>query len=146
MKKKILWIEDDYFSIKSLFSSLEKVGYTIDAAQSALEGYRKLSRWRDYDLIVIDLILPLTINDESIPDSIVSWKREKYAGVPLAKWLKGQIKDEKPLIILSVISENGTTDTPESLGLTGYISISKRGLLPSELKEKILNILNKQGV
>src|SRR5512138_3706986 len=52
MSKRILWIEDDYYTIKGLVKPLENDGFCIDIAIDGIEAYKKLTSWQAYDLIV----------------------------------------------------------------------------------------------
>lgn len=140
MTKRILWIDDDYYAIKGLFRPLEKAGYNVDVAVSAYEGFQKAQRWRGYDLIVVDLIIPIS-EEESVPDIVKDWGNEKntYVGIGLVKWLIQQVQATCPVIILSVIPDPITAYRLENLQLTGFIR--KSGLLPTDLKNEIFKIL-----
>ena len=83
MKKRILWVEDDYYAIRGLMRPLERAGFQIDAATSAAVGYQLASQWKTYDLIVVDLILPLSDDDHALPSVVKSWSREEYIGIGL---------------------------------------------------------------
>ncbi len=139
MKKRILWIEDDYFAIKGLVRPLSKKGFEIDVATSAAEGFQKAQDWQFYDLILVDLILPLADEAGTLPEKVKSWGNEKYAGIGLLKWLKTEKKVECPVMMLSVVREPISRFNLENLGVTGYLL--KRGLLPSRVKEEVFKIL-----
>jgi CheY-like chemotaxis protein len=142
MKKHLLWIEDDYFAIKGLFRPLEREGFAIDVAVSALEGYQKAKDWKKYDLLVVDLIMPLSDSDEtwSLPQDVESWKTEEYAGIGLLKWLKRDLNVQRPIMVLSVFKDPVTKYGLEDLNLEG--ALFKRGLLPSQVKEAVFEILD----
>ena len=142
MNKRILWIDDDYYSINGLFRPLEKDGFNLDVAISALDGYNKLKNWKHYDLIVIDLIIPIS-QEEDAPDIVKSWdNQDKYAyvGIGIIEWLLLDIQAKCPVLILSVVPDPITTFHLESLGIAG--SIRKSGLLPTDLKNQIYRILH----
>lgn len=141
MNKKILWIDDDFFAIEGLFYSIRKEGYTVDDAQSALDGYHKAKNWKDYDLIVIDLIIPIS-QEETAPEMIKRWDNQEnyeHVGIGLANWLLKELKVGCPVIILSVVPDPISTYKLENLGLAGYIR--KSGLLPTNLKDELMRIL-----
>jgi CheY-like chemotaxis protein len=143
MKNKILWIDDDYYAIQGLFRPIEKENYEVDMALSALEGYQKAQKWHDYDLIVVDLILPVS-QEDTAPELVRSWDdQEKYAyvGIGLVEWLLKDIKVNCPVVILSVVPDPITTYKLESLGVSDYIR--KSGLLPTSLKDELMPILEK---
>jgi len=139
MKKRILWIEDDYYAIKGLVRPLEKAGFQIDIATAAVEGFRKATNWETYDLILADLIMPLSDSGESLPEIVGSWAIERYAGVGLLKWMMLDLKVGCPVLIVSVVQDPISTFDLGDLGLAGYLL--KRGLLPSEVKKEVYRVL-----
>jgi DNA-binding response OmpR family regulator len=142
MKKCILWIEDDYFDVKGLVYSLSKEGFKIDVATSAVQGFEKAQNWQAYDLIIVDLILPLADDIGTLPEKVQSWAKEQHTGIGLLKWLKTELKAECPVMMLSVVREPISRFNLENLGLAGYLP--KRGLLPSQVKEEVFKILKVQ--
>lgn len=140
MNKKILWVEDDHYAIKGLLRPLELAGFHIDVASSAVEGYRLAQKWQEYDLFVVDLILPLSDDDEEVIPQVRSWDHEEFLGIGLTKWLKDDLKVDRPVLIMSVVG-----DISARINLDGYTSVftlSKRGLLPSRVKTEIFKILD----
>lgn len=143
MKKKILWIDDDYYAISGLFRPLERSGFKIDPAISALEGYRKAQKWEEYDLIVVDLIIPVSQQQETVPEIVKTWDDEgenKHVGVGIVKWLLQTLNVGCPVVILSVVRDPINAYNLSEIGLAGYIQ--KGELLPSGLKDQIEQILN----
>lgn len=141
MDHTVLWIEDDYYNYQGLFRPLQKAGMKVEYALSALEGYKKARNWKNYALIVVDIILPLTKDADPVPAEVARWRNEPYPGVGLVKWLKGELQAACPVVILSVVDDPITNYGLENLGIEA--NISKRAVLPSELAEKITAILNK---
>jgi CheY-like chemotaxis protein len=141
MKRRILWIEDDYFAIRGLVNPLKKAGFQIDVATSAYEGYQKVKGRQKYDLIVVDLIMPLSNSEDTLPllAEVRSWGDEDYPGIGLLKWLKLKLKVECPVLILSVIQNPISRYGLEDLGVSG--TLLKRGLLPTRVKEVVFEIL-----
>ncbi len=142
MKMRILWIEDDYYIIKGLVLPLEKAGFNIDIAKSALIGYQKAREWKNYDLILLDLILPSADDDKPLPDLIRTWDQEEFIGLGLVKWLFATLKVEVPVILLSVIEDPISTYHLEELGVSE--ALLKRGLLPSQVKATVFKTLGIQ--
>lgn len=139
MYKKILWIEDDHYAIKGLLRPLELAGFQIDVASSAADAYQKVQDWQQYDLFVVDLIIPLSDDDREVIPEVREWEKEEFLGIGLTKWLKDVQKVDRPILIMSVVG-----DIPTRINLEGYSSVytlSKRGLLPSRVKTVIFNIL-----
>jgi CheY-like chemotaxis protein len=145
MSKKILWIDDDYFAIEGLMYPLKKQKIQVDFAISALEGYRKAQKWQEYDLIVVDLIIPVSEKEETTPSFVKNWENEEdfpEVGVGIVTWLKKELRVTCPVLILSVVANPIKLYSLEELELAG--SISKRGLLPTALKEKLMSFLGDQ--
>ena len=140
MKKCILWIEDDYFAINGLIRPLEHEGFTFDVATSAVEGFYKAQHWQAYDVILVDLILPLANGEEDLPEKVRAWNNEPYVGIGLLKWLKAELQVQCPVLMLSVVRNPIPKFHLEKLGLAGYLP--KRGLLPSQVKANVLKIIN----
>lgn len=141
MKKYLLWVEDDYYAIKGLFRPLERSGFLIDVATSAADGYHKALKWDKYALIIVDLIMPLSDSDTSwpLPAEVEAWKKEEYAGIGLLKWLKLKLGAECPILLLSIIQDPISKYGLEDLHLDG--TLMKRGLLPTQVKEVVFQIL-----
>jgi CheY-like chemotaxis protein len=139
---KILWIEDDYYHVKGLFRPLGKEGFTIVSATSANDAYRKVQAWREYDLIVVDIILPLRDQraNELLPE-VKQWENEEYIGIGLLKYMYYQLQIKVPIIVLSVASDN-VGDILEQLGVDEILL--KRGLLPEQVQETVHEVLEKR--
>lgn len=140
MNKRILWIEDDYYAIKGLVKPLENEGFIVDIAVDGIEAYKKLDDLQAYNLIVVDLIIPLSDYDgEVCPADVLIWDEEEYLGIGLVKWLVNSQKVTCPILLLSVI-RNPIADY--QLNTCGSLyQLSKSGLLPSKLKETVQQIL-----
>jgi CheY-like chemotaxis protein len=139
MKKKILWIEDDYYDIQGLTRPLEKEGFQIETALTAAEGAQKAAGWRDYDLIMVDLILPIPKDLEEVPEEVRAWNGEAYVGVGLVRWLFEKLQVDIPVVILSIVANPIPLYQLEEFQCLSYLP--KRGLKPSEVKAEIYKIL-----
>lgn len=140
MKHRILWIEDDYHAIKGLMRQIEKAKFVVDSATCAIDGYEKAQLWQDYDLIVVDLILPLTNGHADEPPQVVkSWKEEPHVGIGILKWLRQVVKVACPVVLLSVVQNPVAVYHLESVKPDLYLP--KHGLLPADVKEQLLSLL-----
>ncbi len=139
MKKRILWIEDDYHVIKGLVRPIEKEGFIVDSATSALEGYKKAPQWQSYDLIVVDIILPINDGSGSVPKEVQAWQAEEHAGIGLLKWIKLDLKVKIPVVVLSVVRDPIKRFDLGELGIDDCLI--KRGLLPEQVKKLIFGLL-----
>jgi two-component system OmpR family response regulator len=54
---RLLLVEDDVFFADGVASGLRKQGYAVDVAYDGEHGY-ELARINDYDLLILDLLLP----------------------------------------------------------------------------------------
>jgi len=138
----ILWIEDDYFHVKGLLRPLEKQGFKVVIAQSAVEGYYKLQNWHDYEAVIIDLIMPLTEGRaEEVPEVVKKWKNEMYSGLGLLKWALREMKVTKPIIACSVTAEQPFADELLAMGVSKVLL--KRGLLPDQVQVAVYEVLGR---
>ncbi len=141
MNKKILWVEDDYYAIKGLVRPLENYGFYVDVATSAKDGYKKAANWQEYDLLVVDAIVPASEDDGVVDPEVQKWEDSgEYVGIGLTKWLVNEIKIQRPLLLMSVVADPlkkfDLCDQPN------LYYLSKKGLLPSKVKEEVFRILN----
>lgn len=139
MERRILWIEDDYYAVKGLVRPLEKRGIKVIKATSAIEGMRLAEDPESYDLIIVDLILPLSDTSDPVPPEIEKWRDERYVGVGLIKWLLTDRQVRCPVLVLSVVN-----DAPATFGLDGMTiagQLPKRALLPSAVEAAVLDLL-----
>jgi CheY-like chemotaxis protein len=136
---KILWIEDDSYALSGLLRPLQKEGYEIVTAKSALEGYELAQQWPSFDLIVVDLILPLSNDGRPLPGIVAAWNAEAQVGVGILKWLFRELHVTTPVLLLSVVRDPIQALHLQDLPLAG--SLAKRGLLPSSVKEEVHRIL-----
>jgi len=139
LNKKILWVEDESYTIQGLFKPLIAMGIEVVEAKCAIEAFNMAQNWQSYDMIAIDLIIPLMNDDEDLPDVVAGWDEEPYVGIGLAKWLVTDLKVECPILLLSVIDNPIKVYNLSEYGLTHYLS--KSGLLPSVVKKDVLSIL-----
>jgi len=150
-KKKILWVEDDYYSLKGLPRQLERNGFKIIPAESYIEGVEVLKEhMEDLSLILLDLIIPYSLT-ESIPPTI---SEEEYYqnqstkktprelaenGMNLLKYIKQEIGLTVPVIVLSVVTDKDIIDELKKYGVN---RLRKFGILPNQLKEEVVKELS----
>jgi CheY-like chemotaxis protein len=137
IKKRILWIDDDYYAIRGLVRPLEEEGVIVDNVPSGLDAFERL-KTEKYDLLIVDMIIPLARNDDKVNVEAQEWENEEYVGVGLVKWLREKSDIKCPILLLSVID-----DPIGKYELSKYInihSIIKRGLFPSKLREEVHRI------
>ena len=81
MSVRILVVEDEHKIANSIKRGLEQEAYAVDVAYTGEEGW-DLASSEDYDLIILDLMLP------------------GMDGVEIAKKLRGQ-KNQTPILMLT---------------------------------------------
>lgn len=140
---KILWIEDEATKLKGLVRPLERCGDILTFAfskQDALE----LCKSNDYDLIILDLIIP-DGGDELLrkPNSnIQNFEEEEYQGVNFLIELSLMGKRCIPVLVLSVVDDE---DTINEVIRMGVIKVLRKGAyFPSDLKKEV-DLLLKRG-
>lgn len=99
---KILLVEDEKEIINFLKSSLEAECYTVDIAEDGEKG-SYLARTNDYDLVVLDIVLP------------------KKNGKEICQEIRKDGK-EMPIIMLSIKSEISTKVELLNIGADDYIT------------------------
>lgn len=58
MKKKILIVDDDKYVSLLLYNFLEDEGYVCETAEDGLEALEKVSKGTNYDLVLLDFVMP----------------------------------------------------------------------------------------
>jgi CheY-like chemotaxis protein len=107
-KKKncqMLWVDDDIFEIEYLLYPLEKDGYKIEKIRYLPEAYEKLKLNSNYDLIVLDLIMPPTDCYGEIPEWLVQEHPNGANGIKLLIQMREELKIQIPVLILSVVPD-----------------------------------------
>jgi CheY-like chemotaxis protein len=138
---RILWVEDDFYHVKGLFRPLEKEGYDIVNSTSANDAYNKIQHWQEYDVVVLDIILPLRDQKENdLSPNVENWRTEEYTGIGLLKYMYHELHVKVPVIVLSVVADELTNQLKE-LGVSEVLL--KRGILPRQIQEAIKKGLEK---
>ena len=137
--KRILWVEDDYYAINGLFRPLMLLGADVDVADCAMDGFKKLQRGAKYDLIVVDLILPLAMEDGKLPDKVSEWMHLEYVGIGLARWMLDECKVTCPVVVLSVVRHPNSRYDLKDLGIAKFLY--KPYLTPLALRDELLPLL-----
>jgi CheY-like chemotaxis protein len=143
MKKQILWIEDDYYSINGLIRPLENQGFAFKVAASATESYKIVKANSSFDMYIVDMIMPMSNDENEIPLIVKNWDNEEHIGIGIAKWLLCDLGVKRPVLLMSVAG-----NPIMKAGLNKYKNcyyLSKKGLLPSKVKETVIQIFENHG-
>jgi DNA-binding NarL/FixJ family response regulator len=114
-------------------------GATIDKAISATEAYRVLSRATHYGLIIVDLIVPLSLEDGDPPPIVETWDRYELPGVGLVEWLMNEVRPACPVIVLSITREPASRYGLDRFGIAAFID--KATATPQSMAEKLRELL-----
>lgn len=121
IKKKILMIEDEEIFLEMFGDKLRQDGYEVKLASNGAWGLKEALQG-DYDLFVIDMIMPHITGDEIV-----------------AKLKLEDKTKNKPIIILSASVDELVQKKVESMGISAFFV--KTQLVPSDLSRKVGEIL-----
>lgn len=120
-KKKILMIEDEEIFLEMFGDKLKQDGYAVDVARNGAWGIKEAMNG-DYDLFIIDMVMPAMTGDEMV-----------------AKLKMEDKTKNTPIIILSASVEDAVVKNVEAMGIQAFFA--KTQITPSDLSKKIEEIL-----
>jgi DNA-binding response OmpR family regulator len=123
-KKSILLIEDDIFLRELVSIKLKEAKYNVIEVSDGEEGLKKLLS-ESYDLVLLDIMLPLKTGFEVLED----FQAKKDKGFT------------PKIIILSNLNEQSKINKCLKLGAVDYII--KAHYSPTEIVSKINELINK---
>jgi CheY-like chemotaxis protein len=119
MSIRILIVEDDIFTIESLKTMLEEIGFEVDIAKNGLIAIEKLES-NDYNLIITDIMMPV------------------MDGMQLLNRMKDMCEDT-PVIVLTAYDNIENTLTAYQFGV---VEVLNKPFDVSELIELIENVID----
>jgi len=122
-KTKVLIIEDDMFLLNMYAQKFTLEGYRVFAAEEGKKGL-KLALKENPNIILLDIILP-GMNGFEVLNELKA---------------KDATKDV-PVILLTNLSQRDDINKGLSLGAVDYLI--KAHFMPSEVVDKVKNVLNK---
>jgi DNA-binding response OmpR family regulator len=131
MPKTIVWIEDDVDIIGPVVRPLERAGFQIIRLRTAKEVFDNIPKLHDADLILLDMLLPA---------GSVELELSRYTGLDIFRELKENHNLTTPVVSLTVVAREEVRKNLRDLGVADII---RKPVRPSELKERIEQILNK---
>jgi CheY-like chemotaxis protein len=115
---KILLIDDDAFLRDMYATKFTECGHTVDAAENAVQALSKLQQQADFDVILLDMIMP------------------GMGGVELIKEMKVRYPESKAkFIVLSNQGQHEDIEEATAAGANGYII--KAESIPSDVVKKV---------
>lgn len=101
----ILWVEDEIDQFISFSFATDKK-YKIDSTSSLKDANEKITIFT-YELIIVDIIIPIGEDNLTI-DEIIS-SRKKYFGLDLIKNIRRSTNNSTtPIIVLTVVRDKET--------------------------------------
>lgn len=141
--RRILWVEDDYYHLKGLVKPLKSMGIEVVPARSVVEAQSLLVDWKQFSLIILDLIIPYTEygfdrhsasrDDEDDIGSITK------NGIALFDYIVEELGIDIPILLLSVVNNKEIIDRLLSKGANRLPT--KLGITPQELAKKVIEII-----
>ena len=119
--KKILMIEDEEIFIEMFGEKLKQDGYDVSFAQNGAWGIKEAME-KDFDLYIIDMIMPAMNGEEMITKLKMEDKTKNV-----------------PIVMLSASVEDDVVKRVKELGIQAFFL--KTQLTPGELSNKISEIL-----
>lgn len=119
----ILLVDDDEFLLDMYAFKFKSCGHTVTTAHTGVGALQVLSKTRDFDAVVLDMIMPGMSGTELIVAA-----REQHADIS-AKF-----------IVLSNQGQEADIAEAKAAGASGYII--KAATIPSEVVERVEGIIN----
>lgn len=130
MSKRIVWIEDDVDIIGPVVRPLERAGFEIFRLRTAKEVFDNIAKLHEADLILLDMLLP---------DGGSGLELGRYTGLDIFRELLEKNDLQTPVVALTVVAREEVRKDLRELGVADII---RKPVRPSELKERIEQILN----
>jgi len=123
-KIKVLIVEDDTFLINIYSTKFEGEGYEVIVAENGEVGLKEVSQNKP-DIILLDVLMP------------------KLNGFGFLKEIKANKEfNQIPIILLTNLNQSKDIEKGLSMGANDYLV--KAHFMPSEIVDKVKNLLNKQ--
>lgn len=121
---KILLVDDDAFLRDMYATKFSELGHEVDASESAILAFDKVEKGDQYDVILLDMIMPV------------------MTGVEFIDAIKKKFPDLKSkCIVLSNQGQDEDVDAAKKAGAIGYII--KAESVPSDVVKKVEELTKK---
>lgn len=117
-------VDDDKFLLNMYSMKFAKSGFAIETAEGGLQAIDRLKENKDFDLVILDLVMPGMDGIEF-----------------LEKVKKEHLAPKANFLVLSNQGQAADIDRAVKLGIAGYIV--KATSIPSEVVDQVETILNK---
>lgn len=116
---RILFVEDEEHNMQSFIWELEDAEHEVIVVGEAEETIRRLDGGSDFDLIILDIMLPRG-NDQGSPavgDDIKTGKM----GLEILRQLREEMKLETPVVVLTAVLDDEPKTELMNLGAARYL-------------------------
>lgn len=108
---RILWVDDDVYDIQYLLHKVESAGVAIDKYMHLPEAYENLAKASDqYDLVVIDLLMPRTNKHGEIPQWLSVDAPQGANGINFLRLMRNELDVDIPVLVLSIVGPEAIAD------------------------------------
>lgn len=125
--KRILIVDDDVYNRDFYKEILIDAGYTVETAANGEECIARLQSDERYDLILLDIVMPVKDGLETLTEVENQDYRKKHG----------------PIYMLSALGQETVLAEAKAHGSTGFIV--KTDITPEEFILKVSNIVNEQS-
>ncbi len=136
MPKSILVIDDEPYYLEGHILALEEAEFLVEIAESASDALERLGRTPIPDLIILDLIMPVSLEDAGPANGTST-------GLHLLEQIRTNLGLVVPIIVLTVVATSETHQEVQVLeqkyGRRAVIRL--KPFLPSELLELVQLLL-----
>ncbi|MFZ2188033.1 MAG: response regulator [Candidatus Moraniibacteriota bacterium] len=123
--KKILIIEDQEVFVEMFGGKLKQDGFSVSAARNGAWGIKEAMQ-EDFDLIIIDMVMP-AMNGEEVVAKLRMEEKTKHI----------------PIIVLSASVDEETQKRVEQMGIQAFFV--KTRITPSDLSKEAMDIVGRSG-
>ncbi|PWU22583.1 two-component system response regulator [Candidatus Cerribacteria bacterium 'Amazon FNV 2010 28 9'] len=126
VNKRILIVDDDVYNRDFYKELLSDAGFVIETAANGEECLQRLQSDPPYDLILLDIVMPVKDGMQTLKELQHQSYRAKHG----------------PIYMLSALGQDTVLDNAKQLGSDGFIV--KTDITPDQLLGKIKSILHIQ--
>lgn len=136
MSKRILFVDDEDWSVKPYFEKLQDQGCEVDLAVDGDQALAHLQQ-NHYDLVVLDIMLP---PGEKMGQDV----EPRKTGEVLLRWLRaGKLPDLKtpadvPVVVLTAVTDQKLADKIQELNVA---HVFQKPAAFAEVTDRILELL-----
>ncbi len=136
MLKRILFVDDEDWSVKPYFEKLQDQGCEVDLATDGDQALARLQQ-QSYDLVVLDIMLP---PGEKMGENV---EPRKTGEVLLRRLRAGKLPDLKtaanvPVVVLTAVTDQKLSDKIQALDVA---HIFQKPASFAEVTDRILDLL-----